>query len=175
MRFTNVILIRSALAIVLGFVLVMWPDAAVNYLVILIGVLFMLPALYALIRYFVRPAQPEEGKRIFPIEAAGSLLLGAWLVATPTFFVNILMYVLGGILVIAGIQQMVSLIRARQWSHVPFGFYLMPTLLLLTGAMILAYPFDAVANTFVIFGIASLFYGVCELINAYKFKKGLEE
>ena len=85
------------------------------------------------------------------------------------------MYVLGGILVIAGIQQLVSLIQARRWSHVPFGFYLMPTLLLLTGAMILAYPFDAVANTFVIFGIASLFYGVCELINAYKFKKGLEE
>ena len=51
----------------------------------------------------------------------------------------------------------------------------MPTLLLLTGAMILAYPFDAVANTFVIFGLASLFYGACELINAYKFKKGLEE
>ena len=67
MKFENVILIRSALAIVLGFVLVMWPDAAVNYLVILIGVLFMLPALYALIRYFVRPAQPEEGKHIFPI------------------------------------------------------------------------------------------------------------
>ena len=31
MKFENVILIRSALAIVLGFVLVMWPDAAVNY------------------------------------------------------------------------------------------------------------------------------------------------
>ena len=41
MKFENVLLIRSALAIVLGFVLVMWPDAAVNYLVILIGVLFM--------------------------------------------------------------------------------------------------------------------------------------
>ena len=72
-------------------------------------------------------------------------------------------------------QQLISLIRVRKWSHVPFGFYLMPTLLLLTGAMILAYPFDAVANTFVIFGLASLFYGACELINAYKFKKGLEE
>lgn len=175
MRIGNAILIRSALAIVLGFVLVMWPDAAVNYLVILIGILFMLPGIYALIYYFVRPSQPEEGKRLFPIEAAGSILLGAWLVATPTFFVNILMYVLGGILVIAGIQQLVSLIQARQWSHVPFGFYLMPTLLLLTGAMILAYPFDAVANTFVVFGIASLFYGACELVNAYKFKKRLEE
>ena len=81
------------------------------------------------------------------------------------------MYVLGGILCVASLQQFRTLIRARKWSQVPLGFYLMPTLLLLTGLMILAYPFDAVANTFVIFGLAILFYGACELINAYKFKK----
>ena len=171
MKIENVIIVRSILAIVLGFVLVMWPDAAVNYLVILIGILFMLPGLYAIIHHFVRPVDLEGGKRIFPIEAAGSVLLGAWLVSTPTFFVNLLMYVLGGILCVASLQQFRTLIRARKWSQVPLGFYLMPTLLLLTGLMILAYPFDAVANTFVIFGLAILFYGACELINAYKFKK----
>lgn len=167
----NATLVRSILAIVLGFVLVIWPDAAVNYLVILIGVLFMLPGLYAVAHHFLRPSSPEEGQRIFPIEAMGSVLLGALLVAMPTFFVNILMYLLGGVLVVAGLQQLIALIRARKWSEVPLGFYLMPALLLLTGLMLLAYPFDAVANTFVIFGLAILFYGTTELINAYKFRK----
>ena len=34
--------------------------------------------------------------------------------------------------------------------------------------MILAYPFGAAANTFVIFGVACLVYGISELINWYK-------
>ena len=62
----------------------------------------------------------------------------------------------------------------RKWSNVPLGFYLMPALILITGVMILAYPFGAAANTFVIFGVASIFYGACELINWYKFRKRIE-
>ena len=102
------------------------------------------------------------------------ILFGAWLVIMPEFFVNILMYLLGALLVIAGVQQLVSLISARKWSNVPLGFYLMPALILITGVMILAYPFGAAANTFVIFGVASIFYGACELINWYKFRKRIE-
>ena len=50
----------------------------------------------------------------------------------------------------------------------------MPALILITGVMILAYPVGAAANTFVIFGVASIFYGACELINWYKFRKRIE-
>ena len=116
----------------------------------------------------------ERGKTDVSYRAAGSVLFGAWLVIMPEFFVNILMYVLGALLVIAGVQQLVSLISARKWSNVPLGFYLMPALILITGVMILAYPFGAAANTFVIFGVASIFYGACELINWYKFRKRIE-
>ena len=108
---------------------------------------------------------PGKGRR------AGSILFGAWLVIMPEFFVNILMYILGALLVIAGVQQIAMLVSARKWSMVPFGFYVMPALILLTGIMIIAYPFGAAANTFVIFGVASIFYGIIELINWYKFRQ----
>ena len=164
MRSINGAVLRSAFAMVLGFVLVLWPEAAITYLVITIGILFILPGLFAILSYFTRPKNENGEKPMFPIEAAGSVL----------FFVNILMYVLGALLVIAGVQQLVSLISARKWSNVPLGFYLMPALILITGVMILAYPFGAAANTFVIFGVASIFYGACELINWYKFRKRIE-
>ena len=163
MRSINGAVLRSAFAMVLGFVLVLWPEAAITYLVITIGILFILPGLFAILSYFTRPKNENGEKPMFPIEAAGSVLFGAWLVIMPEFFVNILMYVLGALLVIAGVQQLVSLISARKWSNVPLGFYLMPALILITGVMILAYPFGAAANTFVIFGVASIFYGACEL------------
>ena len=159
MRSINGAVLRSAFAMVLGFVLVLWPEAAITYLVITIGILFILPGLFAILSYFTRPKNENGEKPMFPIEAAGSVLFGAWLVIMPEFFVNILMYVLGALLVIA---------------DVPLGFYLMPALILITGVMILAYPFGAAANTFVIFGVASIFYGACELINWYKFRKRIE-
>ena len=172
MRNLNGPVVRGSFAILLGLVMVMWPEVAITYLVITIGVLFMLPGILAALSYFARPRDESGNRGIFPLEAAGSILFGAWLVVMPGFFVGILMYVLGALLVIAGAQQIASLVAARKWSRVPLGFYVMPLLILVTGVMILAYPFESAANTFVIFGIAILFYGACELVNWYKFKRG---
>ena len=41
MRSINGAVLRSAFAMVLGFVLVLWPEAAITYLVITIGILFI--------------------------------------------------------------------------------------------------------------------------------------
>ena len=171
MKSLNSSIVRCAFAIVLGLVLIMWPEVAITYLVITIGVCFILPGLFSVLGYFTREKIEGEPNPMFPIEGAGSILFGAWLVIMPQFFVSILMYILGALLVIAGIQQIVSLVSARKWGNVPYGFYVIPILILLTGVMILAYPFGAAANTFVIFGVASLIYGLSELINWYKFNR----
>lgn len=171
MKTINASILRSLFAVILGFVLVLWPETAIIYLVITIGILFILPGVFSVLHYFTRDKSDEASSRMFPVEGAGSILFGAWLVITPGFFVNILMYILGALLVIAGIQQMVALISFRKWQMVPWGFYLVPVLILVTGVTILAYPFGAAANTFVIFGVASIFYGSFELLNWYKFQK----
>lgn len=171
MKTINNSIIRSLFAIVLGLVLVMWPDTAIIYLVMTIGILFILPGVFSVLHYFTRDKNEAGASRMFPVEGAGSILFGAWLVITPAFFVNILMYILGALLVIAGLQQMLALISFRKGQVVPWGFYILPLLILITGITILAYPFDAAANTFVIFGVASIFYGAFELLNWYKFKQ----
>lgn len=48
----NYSLIRTICALVIGLVLVLWPDAAINYIVITIGVLFLIPGFIVLIGYF---------------------------------------------------------------------------------------------------------------------------
>ncbi|MEG1543499.1 MAG: DUF308 domain-containing protein [Tannerellaceae bacterium] len=175
MKAVNNSILRSVFAMMLGFVLVLWPEVAVTYLVITIGVLFILPGLFSLLNYFTRNRDEQEVTPMFPIDGAGSILLGIWLVLTPAFFVNILMYVLGGLLILAGVQQVVMLVRARKWSPVPIGFYLVPFAILIVGVVIVSYPFATMANTFVLFGAASIIYGLTELINWYKFKKRTQE
>ena len=54
MKKINNSVLRSAFAMILGFVLVLWPEAAVTYLVIAIGICFIIPGIFSLLNYFTR-------------------------------------------------------------------------------------------------------------------------
>lgn len=166
MKQINYSLIRIVCALIVGLVLVMWPNLASDYLIITIGVLFMLPGLIGLVGYFTRKKGTE---RRFPIEALGSLLFGLWLVVMPDFFSKLLMYLLGAILMLGGIQQIYSIYIARRWTTVPFGFYILPSLIALSGLLILFNPLEARDTAFLIIGIACVVYAVSELINWFRF------
>ena len=149
----NYSIIRCICALVIGVLLVAWPEAAILYLVITIGVLFL-----------VR----------FPIAGLGSLLFGLWLMIMPAFFVGILMYVLGAVLVLAGISQIVNLSAARSWTVVPGGFFVIPVLVLIAGIVVLFNPFTAAAVPFIILGVSSIVYGLSDLINIIRFRQKKE-
>lgn len=170
MKAMNYSLIRTVCALVIGLVLVLWPDAAVNYLIITIGVLFLIPGVITIIGYFVAKPAPGVSHR-FPIEGVGSLLFGLWLVAMPGFFADILMFLLGFILVMGGVQQIASLSMARRWMVVPMAFYVVPSLILIAGIVALFNPTGARNTALLIIGISSLFYAVSELINWFKFSR----
>lgn len=162
-------MIRSILAIVLGLVLILWPANAINYLVIVIGVLFIVPGVVSLVGYFSAKSKNADLSPNFPLEAAGSVLFGLWLVSMPSFFVNILMYVLGVLLILAGIQQIVSLTSARKWATISALFYIFPALILICGVIILVKPFAVATSAFMFLGVVSLVYGAGELFGWYRF------
>ena len=162
MKTMNYSLVRIVCALIIGLVLVLWPDVAVQYLVITLGVLFLIPGLISLISYF--GSKPEEGvSRRFPIEGTGSLLFGLWLIIMPAFFADVL--------ILGGVQQIASLSMARRWTIVPGAFYVVPSLILLAGIVALFNPTGARNTAFMIIGISSLVYAVSELINWFKFTR----
>ena len=169
MKAINYSTLRSIFALVLGVLLVMWPDVAINYLVITIGVLFLIPGLISLIGYFSGENR-EEVKRMFPVAGLGSILFGLWLMIMPSFFVNILMYVLGFILILGGIQQISSLVSARKWTSVPLGFYVVPVLILIAGIIVVVNPFTVASAAFILLGISCIVYALSELFNGIKFR-----
>lgn len=164
--------VRCLAAIIIGILLITWPEAAVVYLVIAIGAMFFLPSLFSLVGYFLKGRQLGM---YFPIISLGSLLFGLWLMISPAFFVGILMYVLGAVLMFAGISQIVGLLNARNHATVPFGFFVMPVLILLAGLIVLVNPFAAATIPFIVLGISSVAYGVSELVHIYRFRKKLAE
>lgn len=166
MKSMNYSLVRIVCALLIGLVLVVWPDAAVQYIVRIIGILFLIPGCIVLIGYFGTKQEPGVPRR-FPIEGVGSLLFGLWLVIMPDFFTGILMFLLGFILVLGGVQQIASLAAARRWMPVPIGFYVVPVLILIAGIISLFNP----SGVFMIIGISSIVYALSDLLNWFKFSR----
>lgn len=176
MKTMNYALISNLCALIIGILLVVWPNAAVNYLVITIGVLFLLPGLLGILAYIASSKKRGgEGNRSFPIVALGSSCFGLWLMIMPVFFVNILMYVLGVLLVLAGIGQLANFASIRKVINVPVVWYVISSLVLIIGLIVLLNPFQAATVPFVLLGISAIIYGGTDLIRLlfYHSKKNL--
>ena len=179
---------RAACAIVVGVLLIKYPQEGVTWLTIAIGILFLLSGIIALIAYMNARKHAGEytitdsqGRIIsgsqptFPIVGAGSVILGLVLALTPGVFVNGLMYILGAIMILGGINQLMSLIAARRLGSIPFGFWVAPSLILITGLFVILRPMETAGLPLLILGWCSLLYGVTELINALKIRSVRKE
>ena len=177
MKSMNYAALSSICALIIGVLLVVWPDVAINYLVITIGALFLLPGMAGLFSYMsVARKQAEAGIRIsFPVIALGSTLFGFWLMITPSFFVNILMYVLGVLLVFGGLSQIMNFMTLRNYAHVPRGVCVIPVRILSAGIVVLFNPFEVATIPFIILGVSSIVYGATDLIRLLEFKKRMRE
>lgn len=164
-----------------GVLLLKYPQDGVTWLTQAIGALFLLSGVIALIAYWQARRHAgeytitdQEGRVVsgaqptFPIVGAGSVILGLVLVITPNAFINGLMYMLAAILILGGITQLLSLITARRLGSVPFGYWVCPSLILLTGLFVMVKPMETAQLPLMILGWCSLLYGVIELVNALK-------
>ncbi|MBO6188087.1 MAG: DUF308 domain-containing protein [Prevotella sp.] len=172
---------RALCAIVVGVLLIKYPDDSVTWLTMAIGALFLLSGVIALIAYWQAKRHAgeytitdREGRVIsgsqptFPIVGAGSVILGLVLVLTPHAFINGLMYMLAAILILGGITQLMSLLSVRSMGSVPFGYWICPSLILLTGLFVMLKPMESAELPLLILGWCSMLYGVVELLNALK-------
>lgn len=166
---------------IVGVLLIKFPKDGVTWLTVAIGVLFLISGVIAVIAYMHARKHASEytiidkqgriisgGQPTFPIVGAGSIILGLTLALTPGIFINGLMYILGAIMILGGLNLLVSLIAARRLGNVPFGFWVAPSLILLTGLFVILKPMKSAEMPLLILGWCSLLYGVTEVINALK-------
>lgn len=162
-------ILRAILAIILGLVLVVWPGTALKYIIMLIGVIFLVTGLIAFI--VSNKKREDQRKTLIPFSGIGSMVLGLLLLCIPSTFATIFMFVLGFVLVLAAVGQFVTLAAARQFGYVSLVSYLFPVLILIAGIVVLFDPFKSAEGVFILFGITAIFYGVTDLLNQYTIKR----
>ena len=160
-------IIRSISILLRGLLFILLGDSALSMVVLAVGVLLMIPGLYALVSY----VRHIERHPMFPLAALGSSLLGLWMVVSPVFFVGFFMYVVGGVLVALGIYQLASLSVSSRILPVSWPLYLMPVLVLLMGCFVLFNPFKAASLPFIIIGIGCIVSAANDLIAAVRSMK----
>ena len=168
MRVLGYSLMRAVCALVIGMILVMFPDQASNYFVITIGVIFLIPSLISIIAYLTNGKKKQQR---FPIEGIGSLLFGLWLIIMPHFFSNLLTIILGFILLMGGIQQLASVSTLRALVKVSYRYYVVPTLILIAGLVALFNPTGVQRTAFIIIGISCMVYAFSEFFNWFIFTR----
>lgn len=177
-------LFRALCAIVVGVLLIEYRETTMTWLTIAIGVLFFLSGVISLASYYGSRKQDSdvevfdaEGNKIaggspsFPIVGLGSLILGIILALLPQTFIHWLMYILAAILILGAINQYISLGRVAKIGHVGVGFWIMPSLLLLAGIIIIVYPMQSASLPLFILGWCMIVYGVVEVVNVWKISK----
>ena len=172
-------LFRALCAIVVGVLILKFPQDGLHWLTMAVGEIFLISGIVALVAYWFARRHSSDyvvtdqrgrivssGQPTFPIVGAGSILLGLVLVIAPGRFVDGLMYVLGGIMILGGLQQLINLVVIRKLGRVSFFFWICPVLILLTGFYVIMKPMETAELSLQILGWCSLVYGVTEIINS---------
>lgn len=182
---------RALCAIIIGALLIKFPDNTVKGITVAIGILFLLSGIISCVTYFWTKRHTSEYKiydaegrlvageqPAFPIVGLGSAILGAFLALSPTTFVSMLMYIIGAILILGAINQFTNLINGRRYGRISLWYWLMPSAILLIGLYAIVKPMEQLSMAMLLLGWCMLLYGVTELINALKFyqnKKKLQQ
>ncbi len=183
MRIFQSSLFRALCAIAIGGLLTGYPVETAKWVIIAIGALFLCSGIASCVGYFLaKPHALEEGVTLsdasgniirpaapsFPVVGIGSLILGLILMLMPDTFRDLLVYILAVVLIVGAISQLVALDRARRIGHLPWMFWVCPSLVLLAGVVAIFRPAWAVAFPIYLVGVSMILYGVVEIINLIK-------
>lgn len=174
---------RALCAIVVGALLVKYREQTVTWITIAIGVIFFVSGVISTVAYLSAKRQATkdgveiydaQGNRLtrpvppFPIVGIGSIILGAWLALFPNSFVNGLMFVLAGMLILGALNLFFNLAAATRFSSIGCLWWVLPVAIFLVGITALVKPSTIASAPLFIIGWGMMAYGMVDLVNTIK-------
>ncbi len=133
---------------VAGVLLIIWHARldVLSWVVMAVGVMLIVPGVYD----FVKGLRGGSGKassqevQVSAVNTTPTLVvsvaavaLGIWMLITPSFFVGVLAYAFGALLIFIGIYHIVNIAYWARDLRLPGFLYVVPALLIVTGLVIL--------------------------------------
>ena len=163
----------ALVTILLGVILIWWPDRSVNFLCMLLGVSIFITGIIYILGWLAR--RKEGVPAFFVLPGVILCALGVWLMTSPASVIKLIQYIFGAILIFHGavdLQGAVSLMR-RRWGRWWVDL-LLALLTILLGVLVLLNPFGIFAALVMLIGAALVFDGVSDLCIIWRLSRAFK-
>lgn len=165
--------LRAAVAIAVGIVMVVSRTDAMVLAVRIIAAFILASGVVSLIVGY-RDRQNSQ-MPLMGVNGIVDIVIAMLVFLFPHFVAGLIVYLIGFALLGFGIFQLIALVSANKVMKVGVMAFVMPVLVLLAGAFLLARPTFIGTAVGTVAGAALIVYGVSELLSSWKMKKAMDE
>lgn len=174
MKAINTLLISALCSLAIGILVLLFPESIAEWLVRVIGGLFLIPGLVSILVYWGRKhsTNAKEANVALPLTGIGSMLLGGFLIGFPELVKEYMVYVIAVFPAVFSLNQMAYLWRVKSSRAVGGGFFVWPLLVILGAVGVCLNPIDSAPELLLtIAAILCLLYALTELFNLLYFRR----
>jgi uncharacterized membrane protein HdeD (DUF308 family) len=166
---TNRMLLRGVVAIITGLVIIIVPDLSMEAVMRILGVLLIADGVVALLMVQIR-SQQSRGLSLVP-RGAVSVIIGGILVLFPAMLVSVFIFVIGFILLMAGLSHIINIIAGRGVVGFSWLLTIISVIAFLSGIVLMTKPFESAQTILIFFGVVITLYGAGEIYWSIKMRK----
>ena len=164
---------RGILTLVLGVCLLVWPGFTSGLIVKLIAGFLLAIGVVTLVSAMMAASKTKSAIPVLvALNVAVYLIFGLLVFLFPGFFLSLIAFLFGGVLLIAGLSQVVGLYQSSKYAPVGGGMYIVPVAITICGIALFFSPRASTEMLTMIFGAAVALYGISELVAVWKLRKG---
>lgn len=165
----NRLLIRGIVAMIFGVASIVVPDLSLKLMMQYLGALLLAEGIVAfLMNYF---SKNEKKAYLIVPRGTTNLILGIILLAFPALLINVFVFVIGLLLLMAGASQLSNQFGAIGKFRFSLPMALISLVSLVSGIVLIARPFESAQTVLILFGVVALVYGLGEIIWSFKIRK----
>lgn len=154
----------SVILIILGILLIAWPDASVNNFVRLTAFGLLAVAAVGIAMHAMNKEEKKSTKALKIILFALYAALGVWILVNPILFEGMYQIVIGIIVAANALKDLIVAIKEnKHWA-----FIALAVVSLVLGVVVMCNPFTLFRTFAVISGAALVYSGLVSLVNEIK-------
>ena len=166
-------LLRALIAIAIGVVMVVSKTDAMVLAVRIVAAFLLASGVVSLVVGYKN--KQNNQLPLMGVNGVVDIIIALLVFSFPTFVAGLIVYLIGFALLAFGVFQLIALASANRVMKVGLGAFIMPVLVLLAGAFLLARPTFIGTAVGTVAGIALIVYGVSELLSTWKMRKAIDE
>lgn len=162
----------ALLAIIVGIILVVYPETTLSIVIITIGAILILSSVASVMDYYKLKRNSLHPTPSMLFNGVVSAVVGAILVMSPLFFIGFILTILSVLLLLGSLGQLFTLGYVKnKGTKVPAYVFIVPSLLLILSIIMLAAPIDSAKTITTMLGFGIIIYSSMEIISFYALKK----